>query len=311
MNFRKYQHVVKLSDPEAEGLLLGTVFVFPKIDGTNGSVWLGDDGEIKAGSRNRELSLENDNQGFYQHILSNKEPFVKFFNDYPNYTLFGEFLIPHTLKTYKENAWRHFYVFDIMDGNGQYVPYGAHMTQVVNFLNNARYGFRWIPATYVLENPDIDSIHHCLQQNTYLIQDNQGIGEGIVIKNYDFCNKYDRIQWAKMVTNDFKEKHCKETGPIKMASKISLEQDFIDKKLTNSMIDKVHANITNSIDNRGEYFIWNSKLIPRLLETVYHDLVNEETYNFLKTIKGDKTIDFNRLRQLCYQRIKEYKSDLF
>ena len=45
MNFTKYQHVERLGTTETDGILDGDVLVFPKIDGTNCSVWLGDDME--------------------------------------------------------------------------------------------------------------------------------------------------------------------------------------------------------------------------------------------------------------------------
>lgn len=50
MNFHPYQHVEKLGTAEVDGILDGTVYVFPKLDGANASVWL-DDGEVKCGSR--------------------------------------------------------------------------------------------------------------------------------------------------------------------------------------------------------------------------------------------------------------------
>ena len=67
----KYMHIERLETDEVEGLLIGNVYVFPKIDGTNGVVWY--DAEnylVKAGSRTRELTLENDNANFYHYILS-------------------------------------------------------------------------------------------------------------------------------------------------------------------------------------------------------------------------------------------------
>ena len=39
-----------------------------------------------------------------------------------------------------------------------------------------------------------------------------GIGEGIVIKNYSYKNKYYRVVWAKMVTDEFKEVHRETFG---------------------------------------------------------------------------------------------------
>ena len=64
MKFRKYQHIERFGTTEVSQIEFGECFIFPKIDGTNASVWL-DDGEICAGSRQRQLSIEADNAGFY------------------------------------------------------------------------------------------------------------------------------------------------------------------------------------------------------------------------------------------------------
>ena len=60
--FVEYQHVAKLGTTEVEGIENGTCYVFPKIDGTNASIWY--DGKVRFGSRKRELSLDFDNAGF-------------------------------------------------------------------------------------------------------------------------------------------------------------------------------------------------------------------------------------------------------
>ena len=31
----------------------------------------------------------------------------------PTHRLFGEWLIPHRLRTYRDDAWKRFYVFDV------------------------------------------------------------------------------------------------------------------------------------------------------------------------------------------------------
>ena len=55
---------------------------------------------------------------------------------------------------------------------------------------------------------------------------------------------------------------------------------------------------------------WNSKYIPRLLMTVFYDLVNEETWNIVKEFK-QPTIDFKRLYGLTVLRTKELKPEVF
>ena len=66
--FKRYQHLERFGTTEVQNIELGECFIFPKIDGTNASVWL-HNGEIQAGSRTRHLSLEKDNAGFLEWVL--------------------------------------------------------------------------------------------------------------------------------------------------------------------------------------------------------------------------------------------------
>ena len=77
MSFERYQHIVKVGADDVEDIEFGTCYIYPKLDGTNTSAWF-EDGEIKVGSRNRELSLDNDNQGACQ-VISNDPRIRKFF----------------------------------------------------------------------------------------------------------------------------------------------------------------------------------------------------------------------------------------
>ena len=70
MAFKKYTHIERLDSVDCEGLLSNeTVYVTPKADGTNASVWL-EDGEIKCGSRKRVLTVGNDNAAFCFWMMS-------------------------------------------------------------------------------------------------------------------------------------------------------------------------------------------------------------------------------------------------
>ena len=89
--FRKYQHVERLGSEEVEGIELGTCYIMPKIDGTNASIWMKDDGTLGFGSRNRELSLDNDNALFMYSML-NDERIHKYFEAHPGTRLYGEWL---------------------------------------------------------------------------------------------------------------------------------------------------------------------------------------------------------------------------
>ena len=112
--FTKYMHLERLGTEEVDGIEFGTTYVFPKLDGTNAQLWVNEALKLCAGSRNRELSIENDNAGFYNWAIT-QEIFINFFDCHSHLHLYGEWLVPHSLQTYRDDAWRRFYVFDVWD----------------------------------------------------------------------------------------------------------------------------------------------------------------------------------------------------
>ena len=204
---------------------------------------------------------------------------------------------PHTLRTYRKDAWNKFYVFDVVDKNGNYLPYEVYKTIL------DAYEIEYIPPICKIRNPTVERIVSQLEKNVYLIEDGKGAGEGIVIKNYNYRNKYGRQTWAKVVRNEFKAKHSK-SQVTEVKEKIGVESAIVDKYVTESLVTKEFAKIEN--ENGG----WSSKMIPRLLNTVYYCLVKEESWNFIKENKNPK-IDFKRLMTLSFQKTKELKPELF
>lgn len=91
MNFKRYQHIERFGTDEVLGEEIGICYVFPKIDGTNSQCYLDDNGELKCGSRNRELTLDNDNAGFYNEMIKHDE-IKAYLEKHPTHRLFGEWL---------------------------------------------------------------------------------------------------------------------------------------------------------------------------------------------------------------------------
>lgn len=301
MDFKKYQHVERFGTTEVEGIELGECFVFPKIDGFNGSVYLNSKGEIKAGSRNRELTLENDNQGFYAYVLENKN-IKKYLEKYPTHRLFGEWLVPHSLKTYRDNAWKRFYIFDVCldkkDEGLEYIPYNIYKPLLEDF------NLDYIPPLVIMKNGNYEQFTRHLDRNIFLIQDGKGSGEGIVIKNYDFYNRFGRQIWAKIVTSEFKEKHVKAMGSPQINNDYIIEEKIIRKFCTEAFIEKEFAKIVNE---KGGF---SSKNIPELLGRVWHEFIIEESWNIIKHFKNP-TINYKLLYSLVINRIKEVKQEVF
>jgi hypothetical protein len=297
MEFEKYQHIQRIGTTAVEGIEQGMCYIFPKLDGTNGSMWNEND-YLTCGSRNRKLTSDNDNAGFY-NTVSEKDgySFIDFFIDNPDLRLFGEWLVPHTLKTYKDDAWRIFYVFDVMDKDGNYMIYEEYKELL------EKYGIDYIPAICKIKNPTYERIVGQLEKNTFLIKDGEGSGEGVVIKNYDFTNKFGNTIWAKLVRNDFKTAHGKKEL-CELKEKSMVEEEIVNKFVTTMLIDKEYAKIVN--DNDG----WESKFIPQLLNTVYYCLITEEMWNVLKKFKHP-VINFRTLMHFTTTKIKESKPELF
>lgn len=300
MEFRKYQHIERFATTEVESIEIGTCYVFPKIDGTNSSVWL-EDGVVCAGSRNRKLTLDNDNAGFY-NAISKDENIKAYLEKHPTHRLFGEWLVPHSLKTYRDDAWRKFYIFDVcVDADNEvgmeYLPYEVYQPLVAEF------GLGYLAPLKIIKNGSLDDFIACCNENNFLIKDGCGVGEGVVIKNYDFYNKYKRQTWAKIVTSEFREKHYKEMGaPVKENRLV--EESIVDQFVTGAFVEKEYAKIVSENDG------WTSKLIPQLLGRVYHELICEEMWNILKAHKSP-TINFKVLNTFTIAQIKRVKPEIF
>lgn len=306
--FEKYQHVERLNSPETDGLLDGICYVFPKIDGTNASVWteIDDDGyDVCCGSRNRELSLDADNAGFMGWVFSDGNHVMNLAIGHHKLRFFGEWLVPHSLKTYRDEAWRDFYIFDVMREDGTYMPYDDYKPILDEF------GINYIPPLAVIKKPSGDDLLKILDRSgEFLVKDGAGKGEGIVVKNYGFVNKYGRTTWGKMVTNEFKEIHNKEMGAPLVNGTLLVEEQIVRDFLTDKFIEKERAKIilqnTQIKVGYGQIIIpaeWQPRMIPELLGRVWYEFIREETPNFVKKYKNPK-VDFNLLQKMVQKETK-------
>lgn len=295
MNYRTYQHIEKLGNSEVEGILKGTCSIQPKIDGTNGVVWLGDDGLIHAGSRKRDLTLENDNAGFYAGVINN-ESINKYLKAHKNRYLYGEWLVPHTIKYYDSEAWRKFYVFDVFEDGLGYLPYDAYSKEL------DEYEITYIPEIARLNNPTIDELSDVLKSTKYIIPEDK-MSEGIVIKNYDYLNNYGRKVWAKIVAAEFfgikqeardKRHNAKKNNPS--------ENEIVTLMLSEALIRKEFAKIKLEFPSAKK-----QEIIGRLLNNIWHVFLNEEFTNYAE--KKKPKVDFIMLKKACDNSVKEVLSN--
>lgn len=319
MSFIKYHHVEKLEHPAVHDILEGTVSVYPKLDGTNASIWY--NGEVQAGSRNRHLEPDKDNAGFLRWAREN-EAVNSFFAEHPELRLHGEWLVPHSLKTYREDAWRRFWIFDVVE-NGELVPaehYGDEFD---------KHGLDHITPLAKIEHPSETQLLRIMNEtNTFLIEDAAGPGEGIVIKRYGaWRNRFGDQVWAKMVRNEFKELNKKTFGLKVTPGEKQVEFEVVDDFVTHALVKKELAKIVHAVADQdrvaelhgsdeltayyNEVMLTNrGRIIPKLLGMVWYCLISEEMWAILKKHKG-ATIDFAKLNRLTTARIKDCVPELF
>lgn len=296
-DFKEYQHIERLDTEEVEGILDGDCYIFTKLDGMQTSIWH-DEETIRCGIHHSELTPANEKEGrgFWAHVFSSAK-YCFFFQKYPNYRLFGEWLIKHQM-TYTPASYNKFYVFDVVDiESGKYIPYEEYIKFLRPFLID------YIPLMRKYIRPTTEQLQKVVKiAAVFCLPDGVKKGEGIVIKRYNFVNKYGRVTWAKLVNpkpeGTFSRKSAnKDTIPV--------EEHIVEQYCTEHLIDK----IVNKIADR-EGGGWHSKYIPELLGRVKHDIITEEIWSILKRFKNP-TIDFGLLQRLIIIRVKILKSNLF
>lgn len=304
--FRRYQSLKKIYTQETQGIEHGKCYIFPKIDGTNAQTWF--DGEqIMTGSRNRTLgeTKETDNAGFCKAMRADKR-INDFHKKYPNVRLYGEWLVPHSLKTYRDDAWKKFYIFDIVVENNceeetndfRYLSYDEYKPMLDEFQLD------YVVPLYIIDCPTKEQLIHAMNNNIFLLADGVGVGEGIVVKNYSFVNRYGLVVWAKWVTSEFKEQHYKTMGVPEIQNNSIVEKAMIEAGINRTLIAKEYFKIIHAEGT------WERKFIPRLLEVVYYCFITEELWELLKVFKSPN-VDFGLLKSLCLAKTKELFPEMF
>lgn len=289
MEFKRYQHVERIGTEKVKGLIDGKVYVFPKLDGTNTQIYLSDENEIQIGSRDNVLSDTFDNYDSFK-LLSRDERFQEFFKEHSDLRLCGEWLIPHHIKSYVKTAWYKFYVFDVMRDEN-YLTYEEYVPLL------EKYGIDYIPVLSIVENPSEDDLNNLSDKGMFL-QLEGGLPEGIVIKRYDFKNKYDRTIWGKIVLSEFKR------NKSLPSSYQTIEERIAFKYVTPAFVEKEYAKLINEVGD------WKTELIPRFLNSIWHIFIEEESWNFIRKFKNP-TIDFKKLQREVTNQIKTTKPELF
>jgi hypothetical protein len=285
MTFKSYPKIHRLGKTEVENILCGHCYVQEKIDGANTSIWL-EDGDIKIGSRKQ---MREDGFNGFREYVDGHNGIKQMLTENPDYRLYGEWLVRHTIP-YRETAYKKFYLFDIFIGGDRIT-----IDEVYNIANE--YGIETPKLFGYIKNPTTELLNSFLGKSELGEQ-----GEGIVIKNMDYINAFGRCVYAKLVTEKFKETNSIVFGGNNKHSDTYYEMYVVNKYITLSRVTKICNKLQPIIDEKLDM-----KHIPRIVNTVYNDMLTEEIWDIQKKVVS---LNFKKLKRLALLKIKQIYCDI-
>ena len=296
MEFKAYNKIHALHKEECEGILEGTCYIQEKVDGANASIWLGDDGEIHYGSRSRDLFLANDNfNGFGDWVRSHPR-LKEFFTQYPHVRLNGEWLVRHTIG-YRETSYKKFYLFDMEISDGVIAMTGE-ILQMYDLAKEFDIPVVHLYGSFV--NPTLEDIK-ALAGSSVLGEK----GEGVVVKNLSYRNKFGDINFGKYVTQEFKEDNGVTFGGNNKFSETYEEMYFVNKLVTLPRVEKTTHKLESMEGKLSE------KHIPRIMGMVFHDVMSEEANDMANHLaKNGADFNFKKFKELCNKKSKSVFMEL-
>lgn len=320
MNFRKYQSVAKphrLLMRDLEKYMTSALRVFPKVDGANASVWLKDDGTVGYGSRNRDLSVGDEGfNGFKEFVEANEltlQAMLEHFEESTEHavTIYGEWMVPHSVKDYEEYVWKKFWIFDVMFedelGLENYIPYIKYEPVM------SKLGYSWVL-------PQLAFYPNGLSMEAFAAlpvdMEQWGIkegkhGEGVVVKCYEMAGR----KWLKSIHPDYNNRISdKPQHKVGVEGYGLMESKIMYAFMDGSTVEKEYQKIINAIgvEDANVDMIQANKgqIIPRLMNQTFNSFVEDNMMGILKKFKNP-TIDFKVLRSKVQTFVREAKPEIF
>ena len=302
MSFRKFPDIARLGHDDNKEILThddDTLVIEEKVDGGNGSFWLEEDG-VHLGSRNRDLTIENDSKIFARQQIQLRELLqdleskgIKLNADYIYYI---EWMAKHTI-SYTNAPF--LIGLDIRlkhanneEGLGMFIGRDSK-EQEFKRLNIECVPCIWRGTTKELK---LLNIRELIPKSKYY----DGFAEGIVIKNY--CRKSTQGNhqlYAKLVRDEFKEDNKAVFGNVKNPHSDTLK--IVEEFCTDARIRKAVLKFVNEFNDKLDL-----RLMAKVPSYVIKDILKEE---FGTIYEKYKFIDFKEMKQkvpkLCLRIINE------
>lgn len=262
---KKYTDIVRLGHKTTVGVLNegDYITITEKIDGANSSFILNENNEVDCFSRNTQVDENNTLRGFYGWVKENVKP--ELLN--PKYRYFGEWLVSHKIQ-YKPEFYQNFYLFNVYDEEKE-----EYLSDDVMRSEAERLGIKTVPLIYEGQYISFEHLMQFVGKSDMAVN----FGEGIVVKNVNYKDRYGKQCFVKLVHEDFIEVQ-KQKAPKDTNRPITVEQEFINICLTKARVDKLlHKLVYEGIleENFGIEDMGN--ILKNLGGKIYEDIMKEES----------------------------------
>jgi len=278
----EYQHVERFGSSSVEGLLDKNCVVQEKLDGANLTV-ANEAGLIVA---TRNSCIHHDGapltgfRGAVEYVLAH-EGILDFITDHPELILRGEWLIKNRIDYGPLNMFK-YYVFDVQLRDGNYIPWEDYSSLL------AEYDILMVPHLGFADS--MDEVIAFAGGESAIGGDRK---EGVVVKRYDFANKYGQIVWGKFVNEEYHQ-------TPRIRTECNHEAAFADYAVSVALVNKVMDKLEGDISIRrlGEIIgrSWDDVVHEELAEFVLHNKI--KNFNFF-TARKEVT---NLVRQIAMDR---------
>lgn len=305
-DYKSFHHVLKVDKPEVEGVLAGTLDAFPKLDGSNALMFF-KSGEVHYGSRKREITCEDDNANFANYMSKSKNEEIvalrRYCAEHPNYIVYGEWLggvdgmkMTGSLKGYTEGGFVVFAVFDVDEG--RYLRYDEWYDDIASIYHLV------VPRIATLIDPTMDDIVALLDKTDYL-RPKSSPGEGVVLYNYDFYDKWHHFAGiVKLVREDFLSSKSRKSKANEAKATGETEREFVEEYCTVSEISKAQAKVMTAMG--VDEWSNDKALIGRTMNEVVTSVIEDNLVDFVLKKKMKVDISFGNVRNLINQKVRDY-----
>lgn len=267
---KKYTDIIRYGKNGTQDVLNKNdyITITEKIDGANASFTYDEQSDIgvTAYSRNNPIDSNNTLRGYYGWIVENIVPIKEQLNK--NYRYFGEWLVSHKV-VYKPEQYQNFYMFSIWDEESQ-----QYLSDDIVKSEANRLGLKTTTYFYEGQFLSFEHIMSFVGKSERILEPNTG--EGVVVKNVNYKDRYGNQMFVKLVSEKFAEvqKQKLPKNPCVASEYLDVINAIVTKprveKLINKFVDEGLLGEDYGIENIGT-------ILKHISNRIYEDVQKEES----------------------------------